>query len=59
MSILKEIEENSSVCISQTEENNQMVLFIFWCDVCHHVQADTYQLKEYLKPYKLVLRGQL
>lgn len=32
---------------------------MFWCDVCHHVQGVTYQVKEYLKPHKLALRGQM
>lgn len=58
-SILSEKEENSKTCISQTEENNQMVLFVFWCGVSYHVQAATYQVKEYLKPHELVLHGQM
>lgn len=43
-SILSEKEENSKTCIAQIEENNQMVLFMFWWEVCHQEQAATYQM---------------
>lgn len=58
-SILSEKEENSKTCITQIEENNQMILFMFWCEVCHQVQATGYQVKEYLKPHQLILHGQM
>lgn len=50
-SILSEKEKSSKTCTVQIE-NNQMVLFMFWCEVCHWLQAATYQVKEYLKPHK-------
>lgn len=34
-SILSEKEENSKTCIAQIGENNQMVLFMFWCELCY------------------------
>lgn len=58
-SILSQKEENRKTGIAQIEENGQMVLFMFWCEVCHQVQATTYQMREYINPYQLVLHGQM